>query len=270
MNNLGQNKIKEIIENFQKQISTPIRPLHLFDEQFQRQIELMTEPIRRIQLLSQVITTSLRPLIEFMKNFDYEGWEEFLEEFGWIEAISMSYASELKEKLKQYDKEEVWRQLIDDFKNEDLLNELIGEIKSNNLISKREKILSKAIYHHKHGDYISSIPLLLAQIEGTLWDIGIEKGLIENKPNSTNLIDKKGNLILDKNKNGKPIKCSLGELIIKLFGNTSKFGEHIKTNVYSKDFRHPILHGREINYGDEQRSTMLLLMLFVLLEKTKR
>ncbi len=266
MNNLHQ--IKRIIENFQKQISISIRPLHLFNEQFQRQIELMTEPIRRIQILSQVIITSLRPLTEFMKNFDYEGWEEFLDEFGWIEAISISYASELKEKLKQHGKEEVWRQLIDDFKNEDLLTELIREIKSNSLISKRKKILSKAIYHHKRGDYISSIPLLLAQIEGILWDMGIEEGLIENKPNSTNLIDKKGNLILDKN--GKPIKCSLGELIIKLFDNTSKFGGHIKTNVYSKDFRHPILHGREINYGEEQRSTMLLLMLFVLLEKTKQ
>ncbi|MBN2101988.1 MAG: hypothetical protein JW716_03905 [Candidatus Aenigmarchaeota archaeon] len=265
MNNLDQ--INKIMKELHDKISISLAPIQLFNLQFQAQMEALTEPFKRMQLLSQSIAQSLKPLTEIAKNFDFKGWEEFLKEFGWIEAISMSYASELKDKLKASGKEEVWKQLISDFEDDKLLNELISKVRTDKIIKAREKILEKAIQHHKNKDYISSIPLLLSQIEGILWDIGINQGLIENKFNSKNLIDVKGNLILGKN--GKPIECSLGELIIKIFNNSSKFGEHTKSNVYSKDFRHPILHGREINYDNEQRSTMLLLMLFVLIEKDK-
>ncbi len=263
----GFDRLNKIMKEFHDKISISLAPIQLFGQQFQAQMEALTEPMKRMQLLSQSIAQSLKPLTEIVINFDFKGWEEFLKEFGWVEAISISYASELKEKLKTSGKEEVWKQLISDFEDEELLNELVSKIKNDNIIKSREKILGKAVYHHKNKDYISSIPLLLSQIEGIFWDMGVSQKLIENKFNSKNLIDAKGNLILGRN--GRPIECSLGELIIKIFDNSSKFGEHTKSNVYSKEFRHPILHGREIDYDNKQRSTMLLLMLFVLLEKDK-
>src|SRR3989344_6256907 len=98
MNNL--DKLNKIMKEFHDKISVSLAPIQLFNLQFQTQMEALTEPIKRVQLLSQLIAHSLKPITEMAKNFDFKGWEEFLNEFGWIEAISMSYASELKDKLK--------------------------------------------------------------------------------------------------------------------------------------------------------------------------
>jgi len=247
---------RKLTETFQKQISESLKGIQLFTEQFYKQIEIAVEPIIRIQILSQEITNSLKPLTELI-NSDFAKWEDSLNRFGWIETISMSYVIS--------GKEEVWKKSILDFKDSKVLAVGVQKIRSNPIISRRERILLRAIKHHRDGDYISSIPLLLTQIEGIFWDMGTKMKFIENKYNSKKLIDEKGNFLLDKY--GKPIECSLGGLITKLFDSTSKFGKYAKNEVYTKDFRHPILHGREINYDNEQRSAMLLLMLYVLLNK---
>ena len=142
------------------------------------------------------------------------------------------------------------------------------EIK-NKLISKREHIISTAITHHKNGDYISSIPLLLSQIEGVLWDYGVEKNKIKNEFNSRTIIDGNGKEILDENTK-KPKQANLQLLLTLVFEGKSKFKEQLRDNVYTPNFRNPILHGREISYADEQRSVWLLLLLFTLIGKTKR
>ena len=53
-------------------------------------------------------------------------------------------------------------------------------------------------------------------------------------------------------------------MIQYIFGKESKLVNHAEKNVYSKELRHPILHGRQIDYNDAQNSTMLILLLFVM------
>lgn len=258
--------IKKQNQYLENVISTQLKTLQVLTPNWINQLEAMTKPFKQAQELAQSLSKIWTPIMESIQNFDIEGFREFQKEFGWMELITMSYAMELKNKLKEGNKEAVWQKLNSDFGDSEFLNEFIEEMKKKDLFRKRIKIISKALEHHKNRDYISSIPLLLSQTEGIIWDLGIKEGLIENKDNSKILIDKKGNVILDKN--NKPIESDLGNLLIKLFGNKSKLKEHASKNVYSKDLRHPILHGRKIDYDNQDTSTMLIIVLFMLMEKT--
>lgn len=233
------------------------------------QLEALTLPYKRIQAVMDSFSARTQMIFEVLKNIDGDGFEEFYEEFRWIESLPLPYAMELKDKLKEGRKEAVWDEFIKDFKNDEVIKEILEQVNKNKLISKREHIISTAITHHKNGDYISSIPLLLSQIEGVLWDYGVEKNKIKNEFNSRTIIDGNGKEILDENTK-KPKQANLQLLLTLVFEGKSKFKEQLRDNVYTPNFRNPILHGREISYADEQRSVWLLLLLFTLIGKTKR
>lgn len=232
-------------------------------------MQLAEQHSKRMQIITESLNRSIFPILETLKNVDFESFEKYYEEFGWIESISITYANELQKKLKEKGHDEVWNQLIKEVSDEGFIKELNVDISKNELMSKRGKILSRALEHHQNKDYISSIPLLLSQIEGTLWDIGVGMKKIKDEPNSTIQLNDKGEVQVWESgpKKGEPMQIKLGDLLAQIFSKDSKFKEHAKDKVYTKEFRNPIHHGRKINYDDEKRSAMLILMLHVLLHK---
>lgn len=250
-----------------RKLSIPIfEQIKLIDTSFIHQ--LATTHFKRLELISNSLRHSILPILDTFKNIDFESFNEYYNEFGWLESISFSYANELRKELKDAGHDEVWNKLMSDIKEEAFIQELKTEISSNSILKKREKILFKILEHHINKDYISSIPILLSQIEGSLWDIAIKMKKIEDKPNSTILLNESGDILLwtDGKYEGKPRNVKFSELLHIIFSKDSKFKEHTSENVYG-EFRNPIHHGRDVDYYDEKRSAMLILMLNVVLNK---
>lgn len=217
--------------------------------------------------LSSSFFNHLIDINDLFGGLSYDEFQKFIEDFGWLELVSLSYGVSLNKTYKESGNNGVWTKLIQDFSNNEFLESLKNECSNIQILSNRLKILNRAFYHHITKDFVSSVPLLLSQIEGLLWDMGIKEKIIENKTNSINLIDEKGNFIL--NKKGKPLECSVEQLTSKLFGGNSELKKHISKKVYSEHLRHPILHGRKTNYDNEILSTMLILMLDMIIENIK-
>jgi hypothetical protein len=262
------DKLIAQMSQFENSIKQVDLNLSLINLEVSAKLEALTLPYKRLQAVLNNFAINTSAIFDAIKNIDYKGLKEFHEEFGWAEILPLAYAMDLKEVLKNKGKEAVWQQFIEDFRDDEVIKELLGEVSKHKIISKRNIIISKALNHHKNKDYISSIPLLLSQIEGILWDYGIEKKKIKDEFNCQILIDENGNEIID-NKLNKPKKAELQQLLTLVFDGESKFKEELRDNVYTSNFRNPILHGREINYGEEQRSVWLLLLLFTLLDKTR-
>lgn len=261
------NETGDTLRRVGQQVTEAMKPLQLFSKDFAEQCRKLSDPLIRFQQIAQEIGKSFWKVSNLFSRIDFEGWEKFEQKFGWIEFLSLGYALGLKDKFRQRGDKEVWNQLISDFRNTTSLKEyILKSIEQNKLVNRRKQILARAFEHHTNGDFVSSIPLLLSQIEGILWDMGVQQGIIENEYNSRNLLDGSGNLIL---KNGKPVGCVLEELTRRLFDPNSRFGEQVRGEVYTRHFRHPVLHGRKVDYANEEHSTMLILMVWVLLEKNK-
>ena len=266
-------EIQKIQNELYKQLAPRLNALTIFNSDFLRQMNAVTQSFQQIHLVTEAISKSLVPTFKILEQLesslelsDIEGWKAYTEEFGWIETISFAYAKELKNTLVKNGKEETWKQLMQDLRDGDLLSEFESELGKNILLERRKKILNKCLEHHRNGDYISSVPLLLTQIEGILWDYAIKKGKIENLPNGKKLLDANGKEILGKK--GKPIEAQFDQIVKFAFQGDSAFKKYATNSVYNHSFRHPILHGRQTEYASEQRSAMLLLMLLVINDQT--
>ncbi len=226
------------------------------------------ESLNRINCYMVGITKNLEEVAFGIRNkANRKSFKELCEEWDWLEEISLKYFFELQNALEINGKEEVTKKLKNDINNVGFLKELEKEISENEFLKRRSHIILKAVERHKKGDYISSIPLLLAQIEGIFWDMGQAKGFVEKGENSTRKIDKNGNFILNKKK--EPEKWQLRELAKELFGNHSKLATK-SSEIYSERLRHMVLHGRKTDYDNDLNSTILVLMLLMLLQKIKR
>jgi len=146
-------------------------------------------------------------------------WDDFFEEFGWLETMSLSYAIMLKRKFHAGGKDKVWEELMGFFGSEADKEYILTNVESCVLISPRIRIIGKALDHHKSGDYISSIPLLLTQVEGMLWDYAVFTGYISGESNSRVMLDVKGKPL--KNREGRHREAGTREVLRHLFGGDS-------------------------------------------------
>lgn len=229
-----------------------------------RDIESLTLPYRRITLLTQLLSEKMRLIVEGLSFLGEEDFQKFMQEFGWIECLSLAYVKELYLKFKENGKEEVWKQFAEYFKTSEVIKQLLGEMKKRKILLPRIGILETALHAHKDGKFVVSIPLLLSQIEGIMWDIGVKKGVIKNEFNSKTKLNSDGS--------------EAGEIGIKactelIFGFQSRFKKRYNDIVYSVEFRHPISHGRDFDYyriqEAEAKSISLLLMLLVVMQKSE-
>lgn len=227
--------------------------LRAIAETQQRFQERITEPIRRINAVAKSYHSTLNQIVEAVKDIDFETIEQ---EAGWMELLAVPYLIELSKKG------DLWKQLIRDFHDSEFLKEFRKDLGSKKVFDKRMHILNRAIDHHGSKDYVSSVPLLLAQIEGIIWDFGVEEKFLDAHENSRARVDTNGNPVLDKN--GDPVKMQFGEVLSRVFGDHQQLQSHASEKVYSAELRNPVLHGRTVNYDDEKTSTMLMIFLTML------
>jgi hypothetical protein len=129
-------------------------------------------------------------------------------------------------------------------------------MKASNLFNPRIGVIQDAIDAHLTGKYSLSVPVFLAQIEGMLWDYAEQQGIaagttIVKNDGTTKEAHSATPLVKD-----TEIQDSLSEDVANYF----------LEKVYTKDFRHGILHGRKTDYNKEENSMNLMLFIRVLLE----
>jgi hypothetical protein len=139
-------------------------------------------------------------------------------------------------------------------------DELLNTIKDYLVISRRLRIVEKALDAHNRRDYLVSIPLFFTQIEGILGDYLVYKGIVTKRHGK--LLDKNANevqgiiqLINCSNSTGRPSNLKYVESALKDDKLSNK--------------RNAILHGRNYSYGNAKLSTRILLLLWVLIDVAK-
>lgn len=229
-------------------------------------LDTQTKMAKSIEPVLKSISQTIKPLVEAYEGLDIEALEDFEKEFGWLETIPLIYANELSKKFTKEGKNDAWELLVTDAKKE-IIPYLRSRMHKVKILQKRKHIIFQSLEHHESTNYVSSIPLLLSQIEGILWDLAVVLRGIEDKPNSRLMLDEKGNI--KTNHKGEPITAQITEVLHIVFDRKSPFNSHAKDAVYKDGFRNSILHGRNVSYAEEKRSAMLIWMLVVVFDKSK-
>lgn len=222
------------------------------------------ETLKSFQEYSSKIQSQIKTISDFNKNLNSKIFsfvdkikelKDLYEEIGWIEFLPLPYLFELNEIYETEKIDGVYKKLQEDF-GTDISSDFETMLDSKDFVVKRKELINNAINKHEKSDYISSIPLLLIQIEGLTWDYGQHKGLVKDSENSEELTFK------------PKYKSKLKSLFEEIFGE-SKLSEHFKDGVYVKNLRHKIIHGRECEYSNELTSLLLIILLFTILEAIK-
>jgi hypothetical protein len=136
------------------------------------------------------------------------------------------------------------------------------------VLRRRWKIVARALDRHRERDYLMSVPVLLAQVEGIIGDALILRELILRKGHKLYVKDSNGKLKL--NSKGKPIEVRGMHSLI----DNSDFQQHPVLQKVAElitaqlvDDRNPILHGRRTSYGTAKLSVQTLLLLLVLADE---
>lgn len=128
-----------------------------------------------------------------------------------------------------------------------------NEFSENDFFKDRSKLIQKGLEHFEKKDYISSIPLLLSQFEGIVWEYGERKDIIYYSDGWHY-----------KRENNKQIKFN--DAYEMLFNNfSSKFIKGISEEIYHRVFRHQILHGKDKDYDKPENNFILVFVLFLTL-----
>jgi len=205
---------------------------------------------------NQAIVKSLIPFVAtFSKIFEIFEEQEFKTfEYNWLGFLPIDQTIEMYKMHKAGKDTEIEQELFNVTKDKKYLDDLIGEMKASAIFEPRIPIIQDAIHAHEEGKYSLSVPVFLAQIEGILWAYAEKQGVkfrdrITTKKGEKEL--RSATLLLTDTK----IKDQLYRYITQEYLN----------KIYTEDFRHAILHGRDITYGIEKNSMKLLFFLRALL-----
>mgnify|MGYP004688748551 CR=1 FL=1 len=136
------------------------------------------------------------------------------------------------------------------FVKDAILKLLESCIQESDIFKKREKFLKDALYAHFDGKYTLSVPVLFAQLEGILRDIGH----IENKDSVRSTIH----------------KMNWNERMAFSIQDDSEYYNSFITRLFeggkapSEFNRNPILHGFGLDYPTEENSMILFMSILEL------
>lgn len=147
-------------------------------------------------------------------------------------------------------------EIFSDEYNIDILRNNIDEIKHlvTSRFPKRAIFIEKAFKHHKSGDYISSIPIMIIQIDGIFRDL-TQKELF-----STNKSRKAASWLLEMETNGM---MGLNHFILEPLKNEKYFGNNFENALKFPEIvsRNRILHGEDLHYYSELNSYKVISLL---------
>lgn len=137
--------------------------------------------------------------------------------------------------------------------------------KESSVLKRRLLIVEKALSAHRNRDYILSIPVLLAQLEGVVTDILILKRTIIPKGKKLYIRGSDGRIKLD-SKN-KPIQVhGVGQIVQHANVKEQEVLNAVVTMLTNQlvGDRNAILHGRRTSYDTAKLSTQVLLLISVI------
>ncbi|MCK5397163.1 MAG: hypothetical protein KAJ33_02805 [Thermoplasmata archaeon] len=227
------------------------------------------------------IYDNIRPTLEFMRNAqqmydtyqqiaqtnfkiiqDIERWGEvsdkysmYMLQFNWPPPMDMAASSvplivNRIEKEGEAIKEELENAFIELY-DERLLNEKLIEWKRKKWIKARIPIIESVIAAHIEGNYNLSIPTLLPQIEGAIYDGYGYKGWVTYEK-----FKKYSNGIISTGTHSESLRVALSEYIIKTLLVQFEYGKQVNSSLS----RHAILHGGDTSYGSSVNSLKLILL----------
>jgi len=191
---------------------------------------------------------AFKEIAEFMKYKNEKTYKDF--ELNWLSFLPVGTAKEIYEMHKEGRDEELWDMFKKTFGQKETIESLIAQFEESDIFKPRMQIIKDALNAHLEGKYTLSIPVLLTQVEGILWDIAnIKEGISFSKKNSRT----------------SSMKSVLTNTSLKnyLFPN---FIDYYTKKIYQENSRHGIMHGRSISYDSQEDSIKTILMLRVLLD----
>ena len=224
---------------------------------------------------------------EISPFWEEDEFEKF--EYNWLGFYSPRIIRVFYEEFKNGNEDEVKKFFIDMFKDEDNIQKIKDDLKTNGVFASRMPYIEAALDAHLEGKYMLSIPAFLLQIDG----IFIENFSIVLTGKSKGGVCSTCNYQFSPLPNAKSISMELlepKELIkpIETFGpkkrseieTSNKIIKFVDRNYYMRYYlqfiindyrknRNHILHGKKLDYAeDADYSTKLILALYTLYHLT--
>ena len=262
---ISDSDIKKANDNFTSIANTFIK--------FQSDINNIIAQVHDFVSKHQKVFNELAEIAQNPKKLDFYFGEysneihKKLQMHGYFVSLSNFKIGETSKLLKILNNNvhhEVESFLCGRLKQKGIYNSLKNEWSSNPSLNHRIKILLRGLEAHYKGDYIVSIPVLIPQIEGILFDFFINTSLFDELPKKF-----QGNDALTKLK-----KITLDEIFLEVdrmqfrrFVNRSNFYDFTDRNDILN--RGKILHGTILDYDREDWSAKIIYLLDFLCNLTK-
>ena len=199
--------------------------------------------------------TKLQKILKEIEKFKQKSiYREF--EFNWLTFLTFDQMLALLKMHKEGNDKDIRKMLIRVSKNKTFLQNFKEELSGIPIFQPRLHVLKETLEAHVDGKFALSIPSMLAQIEGILWDIATKKGFAI------------GTCIIDPQGKRKPVK-SVSPVVSETplyYLMTDYLAEFFLHKIYTHNFRHAILHGRNPNYDKAEDSMKLIMLLRTLME----
>lgn len=170
------------------------------------------------------------------------------------------YAQALEKYRQTESLEQAEDVLVDGWNHEDRLRHALMPLKGlgaghdplREKMRPRVTLIDKALQHHQGAAYEASVPIVLAQIDGIVWDLtDPPRGFFTGKGKGEHLVDE--NTIAGVPEGLKPLRA--------LFSQDMK-----ESGATGRLTRHGILHGRELGYDTKVNSTKAFVLLIAVIE----
>ena len=130
----------------------------------------------------------------------------------------------------------------------------VGDDELTDIALRRRILLDKALQHHYAGAYEASVPIVLAQVDGIVFDMTESRnGFFDRLGDRTHLQDHTTIAGIDEGL----------QALQAVFGSGKGMG---RTSASGSMSRHGIMHGRELGYDTLVNSTKAFVLLFAIVE----
>lgn len=208
--------------------------------------------LRRVLLLKRGQQAMLDHLVQMQKP----EYKQCTRDLGYLWFMTVDMFEAFYSNYRRSGTKLGWHKVEEAFSQPEAISTISELIASNSLVNKRKPIIERGLRAHLEGDYVASVSILLPQVEGIIWDIGVTRGLVSPEPNS-----------VKKAKGGG--EWGFHQLVDEIWKDapfdskyTRLFPAKVKDEYYSKTLRHSVLHGRDISQFNKRRSTEVVMLIW--------
>ena len=173
-------------------------------------------------------------ILEYSKEIKSRKYKAFIRAWGWlVYKKSVTLGDYCYALYKKYGNSTLNNKLNRHFYYKSNLNIVYNNLKESGISKFRLTIINEAFEYHREKKYNISIPLMLTQVEGLVWELGVLRKKVGKGYNSTKKI-------------GKKEQWKLHELSKELFPK-DEFHKKLVKEIFKDGFRNKVLHGRNIH-----------------------